>query len=137
MSINYKNGFLVFVVMMIGLNALPVMSVYSGGSERCVLMVRGYNLVEFSSLGIVSVTALLIAAGIFFSCQSKSAKYAELLFLLVMNLLCYAESSKAARVWLESIGNTSVTYHIGVILIPLVSSILMAVTMIFLCRNCR
>lgn len=137
MRLSCKNSFFVIVVMMIGLNALPIMSVHSGGSEICTLIVHGYNLVEFSSLGIVASTSLLITAGIFFSCQSRSVKYAELLLLLVVNLLCYAESTKAARAWLESVGNTIVTYHIGIILIPLVSSVVMAAIMIFLCMNHR
>lgn len=39
---------------------LPLISADSGGSERCIIVVRGHNLVEFSAWGCISLLAPLI-----------------------------------------------------------------------------
>ena len=91
-----KNIIPLLIVGMLGLNALPIMSAYSGGGESGMLMVRGFNLVEFSVWGILPISTVMLVLTILFSCQSKSAKNAELLLLLTVNLVCYAESFKAA-----------------------------------------
>ena len=109
-----KNIIPLLILGMLGLNVLPVMSAYSGGGESCMLMVRGFNLVA-----------------ILFSCQSKSAKNAELLLLLVVNLVCYAQSFKAARMWFESIAASPIVCHFGTLLFPLGSSALIIFAMIF------
>ncbi len=126
-----KNIIPLLILGMLGLNVLPVMSAYSGGGESCMLMVRGFNLVEFSPWGIFSVSTVMLVLAILFSCQSKSAKNAELLLLLVVNLVCYAQSFKAARMWFESIAASPIVCHFGTLLFPLGSSALIIFAMIF------
>ena len=126
-----KNIIPLLIVGMLGLNALPIMSAYSGGGESGMLMVRGFNLVEFSVWGILPISTVMLVLTILFSCQSKSAKNAELLLLLTVNLVCYAESFKAARCWFESVATLPVVCHFGTILFPLGCSALIISAMIF------
>lgn len=126
-----KNIIPLLIVGMLGLNILPIMSAYSGGSESGMLMVRGFNLVEFSPWGILPVSSIILVLGILFSCQSKGAKNAELLLLLAVNLVCYAQSFKAARVWFESIAASPIVCHFGMIMFPLGSAALIILAIIF------
>ena len=126
-----KNIIPLLIVGMRGLNALPIMSAYSGGGESGMLMVRGFNLVEFSVWGILPISTVMLVLTILFSCQSKAAKNAELLLLLTINLVCYAESFKAARCWFESVTTSPVVCHFGTILFPLGCSVLIISAMIF------
>ena len=77
------------VVAMIALNAMPIMSVSCLDGEACELMVRGYNLMEFSAWGTIPIFTAVFVLAILFSCQSKAAKQAELLLLLAVNCVCY------------------------------------------------
>jgi len=131
MKLSVKSITLFCVVATMVLNALPVMSVYSTGRESCTFIVRGFNLIEFSPWGAIPISAILVVLGIFLSCQSKASKHAEILLLLTINLVCYAESVRCARIWLEGIGSEQVTCHAGLILLPLVSSALMVLLMKF------
>ena len=131
MVCNSKNIIPLLIVGMLGLNALPIMSAYSGGGESCMLMVRGFNLVEFSVCGILPISTVMLVLTILFSCQSKSAKNAELLLMLTVNLVCYAESFKAARAWFESIAASPIVCHFGTVLFPLGCSALIISAMIF------
>lgn len=131
MVFNYKNIIPLLIVGMLGLNILPIMSAYSGGGESGMLMVRGFNLVEFSVWGIIPISTVMLVLTILFSCQSKAAKNAELLLLLTINLVCYAESFKAARCWFESVAISPVVCHFGTILFPLGCSVLIISAMIF------
>jgi D-alanyl-lipoteichoic acid acyltransferase DltB (MBOAT superfamily) len=103
----------------VALNALPIFSAHCGGSESCTLMVRGYNLLEFSSWAALPVFTVVIILGILFSFQKKSAKNVELLLLLLANAVCCLESMKAARTWLEGISNAPVNSHFGMVAFPL------------------
>ena len=126
-----KNIIPFLIAGMLGLNALPIMSAYSGGSESCMLMVRGFNLVEFSPWGILPVSSIILVLGILFSCQSKAAKNAELLLLLAVNLVCYAESFKGARAWFESVAVSPIICHVGMFLFPIGVSALIISAIIF------
>lgn len=126
-----KNIIPFLIAGMLGLNALPIMSAYCAGGESCMLMVRGFNLVEFSPWGILPVFTVMLVLTILFSCQSKAAKNAELLLLLAANLVCYAESFKAARAWFECISASPIVCHFGTVLFPLGCSALIISAMIF------
>ena len=126
-----KNIIPFLIVGMFGLNALPIMSAYCVGGESGMLMVRGFNLVEFNPWGILPVFTVMLVLTILFSCQSKAAKNAELLLLLAVNLVCYAESFKAAREWFTSIVASPVTCHFGTVLFPLGCTVIIISAMIF------
>lgn len=107
------------VAAMIALNAMPIMSVSCLDGEACELMVRGYNLMEFSPWGTIPIFTAVFVLAILFSCQSKATKQAELLLLLVANCVCYVTSIMAARAWLESVSSSFIFTHFGMITFPL------------------
>ena len=92
---------------------LPLMSVRTGGPESGVLVVRGYNLMEFSAWGCVPVLAPLLLPFILYGGQPDAMRRGELLMLAVGNAVCYVHGFNAARAWL------SVDYHFGMVLYPL------------------
>lgn len=131
---SYRNILLLLSVAMVVLNALPILSVYSGGSESCTLMVRGYNLLEFSHWGAIPVFTTVIVLGILFSFQKRAAKHAELLLLLATNIVCYVESFGAARTWLESVGGSVISCHFGMVAFP-VAAVGLIIFAIVLCAK--
>ncbi len=116
---NYRNFLMMLSLAFVALNTMPIFSTFCGGSESCTLMVRGYNLLEFSAWAALPIFTVVIILGILFSVQKKSAKNAELLLLLTANVVCYMESLKAARVWLESISNAPINSHFGMLAYPI------------------
>ena len=119
MTLTSKPILMIFSVAMIALNALPILSVHCGGSESCTLMVRGYNLLEFSCWSAIPVFTAILILGILYSEQKRSVKNAELLFLLGSNLVCYIEGLRAARAWLVSISDSLVMTHSGLVAFPI------------------
>lgn len=102
---------------------LPIISVDSGGLESCTLYVRGYNLLEFSALGSITllspIAVLLIIAGY----QHKSTKELVLIVLMFSNIISYIHSFHIAHRWFESVGDSNVAYHSGMLIIPILSII--------------
>ncbi|MBQ7760343.1 MAG: hypothetical protein IJ376_04450 [Acidaminococcaceae bacterium] len=131
---SYRNILLLLSVAMVVLNTLPIMSVYSGGGESCTLMVRGYNLIEFSPWSAIPIFTAVIVLGILFSFQERSAKHAELLLLLATNIVCYVESFGAARTWLESVGSSVINCHFGMVAFP-VATVGVIIFAIVLCAK--
>ena len=119
MLLSYRNFMLMLSLAFVALNALPIFSAPCGGGESCTLMIRSYNLLEFNSWAALPVFTVVIILGILFSFQKKSAKNVELLLLLLANAVCYLESMKAARVWLEGISNAPINCHLGMVAFPL------------------
>ena len=125
---------LLAIVAMVALNTMPIMSVSCLDGEACELMVRGYNLMEFSPWGAIPVFIAVFVLAILFSCQSKASKQAELLLLLVANGVCYVTSIIAARTWLESVSSGFVFTHYGMFLFPLGTMALILNAMVC-CKN--
>ena len=119
------------VVAMIALNAMPIMSVSCLDGEACELTVRGYNLMEFSAWGTIPIFTAVFVLAILFSCQSKAAKQAELILLLVANCVCYVTSIMVARAWLESVSSSFIVTHIGMITFPLGTMALILSAMVY------
>ena len=119
------------VVAMVALNAMPIMSVSCMDREACELMVRGYNLMEFSPWGTIPIFTALFVIAILFSCQSKAAKQAELLLLLAAVCVCYVTSIMASRAWLESVSSSFVFTHFGMITFPLGTMALILSAMVY------
>lgn len=119
------------VVAMIALNAMPIMSVSCLDGEACELMVRGYNLMEFSAWGTIPIFTAVFVLAILFSCQSKDAKQVELILLLVANCVCYVTSIMAARAWLEGVSSSFIFTHFGMITFPFGTMALLLSAMVF------
>ena len=117
---------------MLGLNALPILSIHCGGSESCTLMIRGYNLVEFSSWAAIPVFSPVLVLSILFSLQKKSTKNMEFVILLAANAVCYIESLRAARTWLDSIANGPINCHPGMLSFPIGTIMIVFYAMLYL-----
>ena len=96
----------------------PLMSAHSGGTESCDLIVRGFNLMEFSALGSVCLFAPLLVPGILFGSQSHAAQELEIMCLLLGNIVCYSHSFNAARAWLAENSTSLITYHPNMLWYP-------------------
>lgn len=119
MLFNHRNFFMMLILALMALNMLPIFSIHCGGSESCTLMVRGYNLLEFSSWAAIPVFTVMLVLAILFSFQKKAAKNTELVLLLSANAVCYIESLKAARTWLDGISNAPIKCHFGMLAFPI------------------
>lgn len=100
------------------MHILPVMSTYLSDGESCTLMVRGYNLMEFTSLSFIPMIAPLFIIVILFGHQSKSAQEIELLLLTTVNMVCYVHGVNAAKEWLYSLDGSLLEYYPGMLLLP-------------------
>jgi hypothetical protein len=74
--------------------------------EFCMMVIHGYNFVEFSALSIVILIAPLLVPVILYGCQSKQAKELEIILLMIGNSICFVHGAVAARLWLLDIGAT-------------------------------
>jgi len=97
---------------------LPIMSAHSGGAESCDLIVRGFNLMEFSAWGSVCLFAPLLIPGILLGSQSRPAQELEIMCLLLGNVVCYSHSFNAARAWLAENSSSLITYYPNMLWYP-------------------
>ena len=111
--------------------ALPVMSIYLSDGESCTLFVRGYNLMEFSALGCVPLFAPLFIPAITLGSQTKAAKEMMLLILFAANMVCYVHDFNAARIWIDSLGGSPLTFYPGMLLIPVAFSTILGFYKVF------
>lgn len=95
---------------------LPVLSVSISDGESYKLIVRGYNLMEFSAWGCVPIIAPALIPVIVFGHQTKAAKELELMILFSAHIVCSVHSFNLARAWLYDIGGAPVYHHYGMIL---------------------
>ena len=101
------------------LAAIPLVSGSVGEGESYTAIMRIYNLMEFSPWGIIPLMAPLLIPFILFGKQSQTAKEAELLLLLVGNMVAYVHSFYLAVDWLRSEATSLLTYHMGWLLCPI------------------
>ena len=119
MLINHRNLLMILSAALLGLNALPILSTHCGSIESCTLMIRGYNLLEFSSWAVIPVFSPLLVLSILISLQKKSTKNMELVILLTANTVCYVESLRAARTWLDGVSSGLINCHPGMLSFPI------------------
>ena len=99
---------------------LPVISVYSGGLESYTIYVRGYNLIEFSALGSITLLSPIAVLLLTFGHQRKATKELALIALMFSHVISYIHSFHIAHRWLESVGDSHVSFHFGMLLIPII-----------------
>ncbi len=114
----YKIILLLMSAAVTALCVLPIMSAHSGGTESCDLIVRGYNLMEFSALGIVPVIAPLLIVLLAESRRRKDLQEIHLIWLLCGNLVCYVQAVNAAKDWLYSVCDSRIIYHPALLIYP-------------------
>ena len=107
-----------FAIGVVILNVLPFMSTYVNGSEHGTVIVRGYNLIEFSTLGCIPLFATLLIPAILFSNHSKEFQNIELILLSIASIISYIHALNSAKNWLLSISDSIITHHLGMIVYP-------------------
>lgn len=112
---------------------LPLMSVRIETGEIGTLVVRGYNLMEFSAWGCIPIIAPLLII-LLHLCRSKAIREAGVLLLLAGNAICYVHSFNAAKTWLTEISGSGIVYHPGAMLYPLALGLLLVADTV-LCRT--
>lgn len=118
-----KEDFRLFVIVVslatFMLCALPLVSGYSSEGESGTLLVRGYNLMEYGSWGVVTMIAPLLLPMIVLGCQPKVMQELELIVLLVADMVCYVKCYNIAVAWLRYETDSLLDMHIGTLLYPL------------------
>ena len=84
----------------------PMQSGRLTDGESCMMVIHGYNFVEFSALSIVILIAPLLVPAILYGCWSKQAKELEIILLMIGNSICFIYGVIASRSWLLDIGAT-------------------------------
>ncbi len=113
------------------MSALPLLSVYSGGTESGTFIIRGFNLMEFCAWGVVPMIAPLLISVILFGHQSKAAQEIKLITLLVGNTVAYVHGFNATRAWISEIGGRITAYHPGMIILPIALIVVLAIAKVF------
>ena len=93
------------------LSGMPLMGVDVGEMERGTLIVRGFNLMEFSWLGVLPLLVPVLAL-VF------EKKHLQLMSLGIATL-GYATSFCLARYWLQTVGDKAVIFYLGALIYPL------------------
>lgn len=120
MSKRYKTIIILASISVFALAVLPIMSVRCEGEVVSgILLIRGYNLIEFSLWGVIPLIASPLIPAILFGKQSQMVKEAELLILLIANMLCYVHCVHLAVEFLRTSGTSLLTYHPNLFLYPI------------------
>lgn len=109
---------IILSLIALAISFFPFLTEYSGGEESCTLIIRGFNLMEFSALGVIPILAPLLIPVILYGNQGKAAKERTLILLLLGNMLCYVHSFNAAKAWLENVGDSLISYYPTTIIYP-------------------
>ena len=131
--IKSKYTIIALAVLSIALCFFPVLSAEITTGEVYTSVIRGYNLLEFSTFGIVILIAPMLVLTILYGCQSKAAKELELVVLLLGNNVCYIHSIHNAWRWLNEIGAALIEVKTAMLLYPIVFIVLCISAII---RNC-
>ena len=91
--------------------ALPMMSVYCSDGESGTILVRIFNLAEFSIAGFMPmIVPLLLIAAVFIRFPLKW-KRLTVIGIFAADAVCTAIAAKNAHAWLAEIGAKSVRFH--------------------------
>ncbi|MBR2043542.1 MAG: hypothetical protein IJ946_04310 [Clostridia bacterium] len=92
---------------------LPIYSTNITDGEACNLIVKGYNLVEFSPWGGVMLLTPLVLLGLMLSKIKSSVKTIGLLGLLLLDSVALCGATSAAYSWITNIATGFVKPHMG------------------------
>lgn len=96
---------------------LPIMSINLSGTEKCTLIVHGYNLIGFSALGCVPIIAPLFIPAVMVGGTDKN-NYITMLCIFSVHTVCYIHGINASKEWCASVCTGPITYHAGVVNYP-------------------
>jgi len=98
------------------ISVMPIMSAETGNTEYGTLVIRGYNLMEYSALGCVPLLTFILIPILLFGRQSTASKHTETILLVYGNAIFYIHALNSAKEWLRSVSNSSLTYYPGLVL---------------------
>ena len=115
-----KNWRLSYTIVMVAMfsTILTGLPLISGTVRDHALLIRGFNLMEFSALACVWVVAPMTVALIVLSSQPKAVKEFEIILLTIVSLMCYTHAVQEARVWIFANEGSLLKYHPGVVFAP-------------------
>ena len=93
----------VLSLISIALCFFPILSAKITTGEVYTSVICGYNLLEFSAVGLVILIAPILVPTIMHGCQTKEIKEISLEILLLGNSICYTHSVHKAWQWLHEI----------------------------------
>ena len=97
-------------------SAQPLLSCKTGYDT---ILIRGFNLMEFSALGCVPVLAPPLLLFIIFSSLERKIKEVGIVVFLLLVAICYCHGFIEAREWLMDTSNTRIIYHPCAMLFPM------------------
>lgn len=91
----------------------------SGKAGYDTILVRGFNLMEFSVLGCVPVLAPILLIFVVLGCQERKVKELCVIAMLLLTVICYSHGFIAAQEWLLEASEASITYHPCILFFPM------------------
>ena len=119
------------VIISAGMCVLPITTIHCGGPEPATIVVRGFNLMNFSCRGIVPILAALITPVSAMGSQSHGAKEAELIFLFMANAVSFLHSFNTAKMWFMEGDKSLITLDFGAVIFPLGFIAVLIITKVF------
>lgn len=114
--------------------SLPVFSTQITDGEACDLMVKGYNLVEFSPWGGIVLLTPLVLLGLMLSKLKNATKTVGLIILFVLNGVALCASTSAAYKWMCDVSTGFVEPHMYHVIYALL--LFVAMVCFFMWCNC-
>ena len=114
---------------------LPIFSTYITGAEAWNMVVRGYNLIEFSPWGSVVFVAPLILVGLIFSDLKNKVKTVGMLALALVDSFALNASVIATYKWVSEQATGAIELQFGLLIY--VIFMLLAEVSFFLSIKCR
>ncbi len=97
-------------------SAQPLLSCKTGYDT---ILIRGFNLMEFSALGCVPVLTPPLLLFIIFSSLDRKIKEVGIIVFLLLVTICYCHSFIEAREWLMDASDTRIIYHPCTLFFPM------------------
>lgn len=115
MSLKRIFRFLCAVLALLSLASLtlPIYSTYITDGEACDMVIKGYNLAEFSPWGGIVLLAPFVLLGLMLSKLKSSVKTIGLLSLLLLDSVALCGATSAAYGWITDIATGFVEPHMG------------------------
>ena len=97
---------------------LVTLPLISGVSGHDTIMIRGFNLMEFSPFGCVPLLAPMLIVFVACGSQTQAVKESAIILFTVGNLICYTQAFNIAREWLSVHADSMFTCYPGIVWVP-------------------
>ena len=128
-----KYAGITFAVLSLFSLILPIYSTFIAEGESCNMVIRMYNLVEFSPLGAFVLTAPIALLILMLSKVKSSVKTIGIIVLLLLDCMALYRTISVAHSWINNIATGVVNSNIGC----LIYAVFLILEMIFLWISCN